>query len=135
MCTTFGADSSSRFPFRLRTKKTRRDWTPIPMPAAIQPSSSVGNLSKQPTSETHIRNERSFPGRMPENDEFHSQYLLLGLACPCFYICCQCCTAFFIHNNNLDFSLHVKPEKMLLWRQQILFLCIWSLSSYLVWVI
>jgi len=32
MCTKFGVDSSSSFPFRMRTNKQteRRDWTPYP---------------------------------------------------------------------------------------------------------
>jgi len=34
--TDFGAYSSSRFP--LRTRTDRRDWTPYPTPAAIQPT-------------------------------------------------------------------------------------------------
>ena len=35
MSTDFGADSSNRFPFR--AQRNRCNWTPYPMPAAIQP--------------------------------------------------------------------------------------------------
>jgi len=40
MSTDFGATSSSRFPLRAWTNRQtdRRDWTPYPTPATIQPA-------------------------------------------------------------------------------------------------
>jgi len=46
MSDDLGADSSSRFPFSARTNRqtNRRDWTPYPTPAAIQPAWGISSL-------------------------------------------------------------------------------------------